>query len=155
VPDHSPKHLLNYGNYQCPELTLTNTPRSTVNIDPAYYAFSECRCNPGWFGIHASCLSCSSGVQESGRDTFLWDTSQFVDSMKSCPGGQSLQGRYYTGGVFVRDRASCVTESLRGILAPCLRRDSDVDSHPCNPTGGLFYMLHIIFKLNRVKSLLL
>jgi hypothetical protein len=117
VPNNisDPQNLLSYGTFQCPSLTLSNTPRSSAELDPSYYAYELCNCVPGWFGLHSRCLSCSVDTNSPGQP---------FDSIQSCSGGQKLKGRFYTGGVLLRDNSTCLAQELPGILAPCLRADS-------------------------------
>eukprot|EP00002_Diphylleia_rotans_P000922 TRINITY_DN10495_c0_g1_i2.p1 TRINITY_DN10495_c0_g1~~TRINITY_DN10495_c0_g1_i2.p1 ORF type:complete len:613 (-),score=82.61 TRINITY_DN10495_c0_g1_i2:87-1925(-) len=45
-------------NYQCPVITNPLIPRSNFLIDPYYYAYINCRCLPGTYGLQNLCLEC-------------------------------------------------------------------------------------------------
>eukprot|EP00002_Diphylleia_rotans_P040871 TRINITY_DN9816_c0_g1_i5.p1 TRINITY_DN9816_c0_g1~~TRINITY_DN9816_c0_g1_i5.p1 ORF type:complete len:1324 (+),score=127.65 TRINITY_DN9816_c0_g1_i5:119-4090(+) len=47
-------------NYQCPVLSNEQVQQSLINIDPGYYEFYNCLCQPNTFGMRNQCVECPS-----------------------------------------------------------------------------------------------
>lgn len=113
------KETIPRGHYTCPTFILTTTG-GKVELDPAYYDYSECFCANGFYGFKKFCKPCMEGG---------W-CKVFTPPNKPLVGGNNLNMTIKKGYWPCCDGFSNVTRMVK-----CSGHEKVFDEEICNPSG--------------------